>query len=301
MERQIGGIAVELVLVHIGLNRGDGRVGCRLVGVHVGLDRVDVRLQRGVGGIAVELVLVHVGLDGIDVLLERQIGGIAVELVLIHVGLDGVHSIEVSLDLGSDDVVDVALVGEVVICNGSLRAQHVAGERCASGRDVVADGQVILNRHVGRENLAGHLELRAGCCRRIHGDRGTHFELVHIGLRAQGASVHVEMVVGFDEGVEGGQVALELGNGRIQRENVAVVALNQPEERGVLRLAGGRLSGEIGLKLGNGTGIGGHTRSVRGNRTRIGGDVRRVRGNRTRIGGHTRSVRGNVTGVGGDA
>ena len=287
MERQISGVAVQLVLVHVGLNRGDGRVGRRLVGVHVGLNRVDVRLQRGVSRVAVEFVLIHIGLDGVDVLLERQVGRVTVQFILVHIRLDGVHSIEVSLDLGADDVVDVALVGEVVVRNGSLRAQHVAGERCASGRDVVADGQVILNRHVRREDLTGHLELRAGCCRRIHGDGGTHFELVHIGLGAQGAGVHVEMVVGFHEGVEGGQVALELGNGRIQRENVAVVALNQTEERGVLRLAGGRLSSEIGLKLGNGTGIGGHTRSVRGNRTRIGGHTRSIRGNRTGVGGHS--------------
>ena len=79
------------------------------------------------------------------------------------------------------------------------------------------------------------------------------------------------MVVGFHEGFEIGQVTLKLGHGRVQCENVTVIALDEAEERGVLRLASGRLSGEIRLQLGNGTGIGGHTRSVRGNRTRIGG------------------------------
>ena len=319
LQRGVSGVAVGLVQVDVGLQRGVSRSARGSLGV-------DVRLQRGFSSIAVELILIDISLkrgirSGTGSNLVREVGsqlgndatlsavegvdaGIEGSLGSKGAGLLIGDGLRVAGNLIAHYVVNVPLVGEVVVGNRSLRAEHVTREGRATGRDVVADGQVVLDRHVRREDLTRDLQLDTRSVRSIHRNGGSHPELVDVAFRREHSSREIEVIVGLDQVRKVGEVGLQLAHGSIEGEDVAIVGLDETEQRGILSLACGSLGSEVGCQLGNVT-------CIRAGRTGIGGDVRVVGLDQAEQGGvlslasgslgsEVRLQLGNVTGIGTD-
>ena len=109
------------------------------------------------------------------------------------------------------------------------------------------------------------------------------------------------MVIGIYQIREVREVRLQLTHRCVQRKKLAVVGLNQSEQRGVLSNAVGGLRSEVSLQLRNGSG-------VRADATRIRADLTCIRGNRssvcadaTRIRADLTCIRGNRSSICADA
>ena len=87
----------------------------------------------------------------------------------------------------------------MIVCDGGFCAQNIASEGCASTGDIVANSQVILNGHVGRQNLTRYRQLNTGSSRTKNANGRSDLHNVHVSFGAQNTINKVKVIVGIHE------------------------------------------------------------------------------------------------------